>query len=150
MSVVQFRPWAPKTNETSKRYCRLIGKCNRSGVSLSVNVGEVVGLIGDDGAGRSPLIKVLAGSLLRRVAGFSSAASRCPGGTRRVCAVGIETVFQDRTLAVQSSRPMKMLRTIDCFGFLKISEGHRSRQLQGRRRDCPRRADDSAFAHRNG
>jgi simple sugar transport system ATP-binding protein len=74
------------------------------GVNLGVDQGEVVGLIGDNGVGKSTLIKILAGvvkptsgKILVRgqpVSGWSAARSR---------EAGIETVFQDRALAVQQS-----------------------------------------------
>ena len=96
------------------------------GVDLYVNKGEVVGLIGDNGTGKSTLIKILAGvvkpttgEILVRdqpVTGWNAARSRD---------AGIETVFQDRALAVQQSivRNIFMGRELaGWLGWLKVGK----------------------------
>lgn len=71
------------------------------GVDVSVFPGEIVGLVGDNGAGKSTFIKILSGALLpsagelfidgKRVEFSSSTEAR---------ALGIETVYQDLALAL--------------------------------------------------
>ena len=102
-------------------------------ISMYVDKGEVVGLLGDNGAGKSTMIKILSGviapnkgEILVRgepVKGWTAARSRD---------AGIETVFQDRALAVQQSivRNIFMGRELtNRFGALdierEVEETHR-------------------------
>jgi simple sugar transport system ATP-binding protein len=94
------------------------------GVDLHVDRGEVVGLIGDNGAGNSTLIKILAG-VVKPTAGEilvrGELVTNWNGARSRDA--GIETVFQDRALAVQQTivRNIFMGREIQrLFGFLDI------------------------------
>ena len=100
--------------------------CALSGVSLSIDKGEVVGLVGDNGAGKSTVINILAGVVQptlgeivvrgELVSSWSATRSR---------QAGIETVFQDRALAVQQSvvRNIFMGREIaGRFGWLKLGK----------------------------
>ena len=103
------------------------------GINMHVDDGEVVGLLGDNGAGKSTMIKVLSGVIApnggeirvrgQAVRNWTAARSRD---------AGIETVFQDRALAVQQSivRNLFMGREItNRFGFLdidkEVAETHR-------------------------
>lgn len=74
------------------------------GVSFSVNAGEVVGLVGDNGAGKSSLIKIITG-LYQPTAGqmkFEGNQVRftSPADARNL---GIETVYQDLALIDEMS-----------------------------------------------
>lgn len=70
-----------------------------SGVSLSLNPGEVVGLMGDNGAGKSTLVKIIAGNYPQSEGGLTlegrSVTFRKPSDAR---AAGIEIVYQDLAL----------------------------------------------------
>jgi simple sugar transport system ATP-binding protein len=71
------------------------------GVDFHVDAGEIVALVGDNGAGKSSLIKVLSGALSPdtgeiEVLGVPTT-FRNPSHAR---AVGIETVYQDLALAI--------------------------------------------------
>ncbi len=74
------------------------------GVNLHVDRGEVVGLLGDNGAGTSTLIKILAG-VIKPTTGeiFVDGKPVSNWNPARSRAAGIETVYQDRALAVQQS-----------------------------------------------
>ena len=73
-------------------------------VNMRISQGEVVGLIGDNGAGKSTRIKILSG-LVRPTSGVilvggTEVHGQSVGKSR---AAGIETVFQHCTLAVQQT-----------------------------------------------
>ena len=99
------------------------------GINLHVDKGEVLGLIGDNAAGKSTLIKILAGVLKptsgeilvrsQPVTNWNAAKSR---------EAGIETVFQDRALAVQQSIVTNIFmgrELAGLFGWLRFAEEER-------------------------
>jgi ABC-type sugar transport system ATPase subunit len=86
-----------KTVNLTKRFGGLTAADN---VSLEVNVGEVVGLVGDNGAGKSTVIKMISGVYQPdegeivfdgKTVSFT--------GPREARDLGIETIYQDLALA---------------------------------------------------
>lgn len=69
-------------------------------VSLGVNVGEVIGLVGDNGAGKSTFIKMIAGVYQPDDGEIQFNGHKVPfNGPRAVRDLGIETIYQDLALA---------------------------------------------------
>lgn len=102
-----------------------------TGVSLTVNEGEVLGLMGDNGAGKSTLVKILSGvfppdSGTMTFRGEEISFGRYNAARSRL--MGIETVHQDRSLAdkqplwrnVFVGRHLKNL-----LGFIRVAEEKR-------------------------
>jgi simple sugar transport system ATP-binding protein len=96
------------------------------GVDLHVDKAEVVGLVGDNGAGKSTIIKILAGAVSptsgeilvrgKPVTNWNAARSR---------EAGIETVFQDRALAVQQTITWNIFmgrEIVGPLGFLRVEK----------------------------
>ena len=74
------------------------------GASLTVNEGEIVGLLGDNGAGKSTMIKVLSGAV-RATSGdiFVRGRKVEMNSTSDAINNGIETIYQDSALVTQLS-----------------------------------------------
>lgn len=74
------------------------------GVSLTVKTGEIVGLLGDNGAGKSTMIKVLSGAV-RATSGdiFIRGRKVTMKSTTDAITNGIETIYQDSALVTQLS-----------------------------------------------
>lgn len=97
-----------------------------TGVSMTVQRGEVLGLLGDNGAGKSTLVKTLAG-----VHGPTSG-EIWVNGTRRdpwnplaARNAGIETVFQDRALSPQHSIVANIFMGREITNALGLIDGKR-------------------------
>jgi simple sugar transport system ATP-binding protein len=73
-------------------------------VSLTVNRNEIVGLLGDNGAGNSTLIKILSGALRADSGDIYMHGNRVKiRNTTDAMALGIETIYQDSALISQLS-----------------------------------------------
>jgi simple sugar transport system ATP-binding protein len=85
----------------SKSYGRVQALRN---VSLTVHKGEIVGLLGDNGAGKSTMIKVLSGAV-RATSGdiFIGGRKVEMNSTTDAINNGIETIYQDSALVTQLS-----------------------------------------------
>jgi ABC-type sugar transport system ATPase subunit len=69
-------------------------------VGLDVNVGEVIGLVGDNGAGKSTFIKMIAASYQPDDGELFFEGSKVSfNGPRAARDIGIETIYQDLALA---------------------------------------------------
>ncbi|NOZ70493.1 MAG: sugar ABC transporter ATP-binding protein [Chloroflexi bacterium] len=86
-----------RTENLTKRFGGLVAV---DGISLDVNVGEVVGLVGDNGAGKSTLIKMISG-VYQPDGGkiFFNGEEVTFMGPREAREMGIETIYQDLALA---------------------------------------------------
>jgi simple sugar transport system ATP-binding protein len=70
------------------------------GASLEVRPGEVVGLVGDNGAGKSTMLKAIAGAVVPDRGELEMDGRRVrTGSTEAARAAGIETLYQDLALA---------------------------------------------------
>jgi simple sugar transport system ATP-binding protein len=93
-------------------------------VSFGLAAGEVLGLVGDNGAGKSTVIKIITGVHEADRGSILFHGEEVHGLTvERARALGVETVFQERALAEQLSlwRNIFMGRPISGrFGFLDV------------------------------
>ena len=94
--------------------------------SLTVEVGEVVGLIGDNGAGKSTLIKTLVGVFAPDTGQILIKGKKVSNWTAlKARESGIETVFQDRALCPQQSIVSNIFMGKELtypFGFVREKE----------------------------
>ncbi len=75
------------------------GLCAVDDVSLAVNSGEVLGLLGHNGAGKSTVIKMVSGVIMRDAGTILLSGSPAPINTPHDARqLGIETIYQDLAL----------------------------------------------------
>jgi simple sugar transport system ATP-binding protein len=97
-------------------------------VNLRVNKGEIIGLIGDNGAGKSTFIKIISGVYTPDSGEIYVQGQKAQSwSVSKAREAGIETVYQDKALAVQQNitRNIFMGREISSsFGFLNTKKQH--------------------------
>ena len=95
-------------------------------VSLSIYPGEVVALIGDNGAGKSTIIKILSGAISADSGSLAingQAVDLNSFSVTRARALGVETVYQDQSLGEKQPlwRNVFVGRHLcNAFGFINI------------------------------
>ena len=91
----------------SKTYGRVRAISN---ITLTVDVGEIVGLVGDNGAGKSTLIKILVGAIQANPGGRIFFKGREVKIERPIDAInlGIESIYQESSLVNQLSIPRNL------------------------------------------
>ncbi|MFQ3566814.1 MAG: ATP-binding cassette domain-containing protein [Aggregatilineales bacterium] len=96
------------------------------GVNFTVGMNEVVGLLGDNGAGKSTIVKIITGYYQPDSGEIYFKGQRVENLTvPKARALGIETVYQERALAEQQTlwRNIFMGRELTSrLGFLNINE----------------------------
>ncbi|HTZ51950.1 MAG TPA: ATP-binding cassette domain-containing protein [Spirochaetia bacterium] len=80
------------------------------GIDLTVNVGEIVGLVGDNGAGKSTLIKILVGAIQANPGGRIFFKGNEVKIQRPIDAInlGIESIYQESSLVSTLSIPRNL------------------------------------------
>jgi len=107
-------------------------------VSFEARRGEVVGLVGDNGAGKSTMVKVIAGTTLAEAGTLSvEGVERRWASPQAALSAGIETVFQDGGLAAPLSVAANLFLGREVFrsnwlgrlGFLDRAKMERETEL---------------------
>ncbi len=119
------RPYALRMVDIEK-YFGVV--CALRHVNLEVGSNEIVGLIGDNGAGKSTMVKVLTG-VFRPTSGEVYVAGRKVNlrtyNVKRAHAYGIETVYQDKSLGEKQAlwRNFFIGRQVTLpFGFINVKK----------------------------
>jgi simple sugar transport system ATP-binding protein len=98
------------------------------GVDFHINKGEIIGLVGDNGAGKSTMIKIISGVHAPDSGDIFVRGQKVQSwSVVKAQEAGIETVYQDRALTVQQSitRNIFMGREIQGrLGFIKDQKQH--------------------------
>jgi simple sugar transport system ATP-binding protein len=102
------------------------------GVDMHLNRGEVLGLVGDNGAGKSTFVKILCG--FQRPDGgriFVEGEQVAFSSVKDARAVGIETVYQDLALVPQLTvyENLFLNRELTSFGKIGVLSRRRMRHL---------------------
>ena len=98
-----------------------------SGFNLSVNEGEIVGLMGDNGAGKSTILKILAGNYLASSGTINFLGDdvifNSPNDARKK---GVEVVYQDLALCnhLTAAKNIYLSREKRKFYFFYGSQTH--------------------------
>jgi ABC-type sugar transport system ATPase subunit len=136
-----FPSLEPPRDEIVVEACDLEVPGELRGVSLAVRAGEIVGIAGLEGSGKSALARVLAGSEVAAVGWVEVRGKRLKGrGVVEALASGVGYIPPDRraqaivrTFSIRASTTLSALRRVSRLGFVRrrlergLAEGMRER-----------------------